>query len=111
MYGSWVNALPSRFVEELPEDHITAQSDSGLYTPGRSSHWDSSGYQSEPSVSSSRLDRTEKRSIDGTFTTGDIVFHNKFGQGTIIHIDGQKLDINFDHAGQKRVMDSFVEKV
>ncbi len=110
MYGSWVNALPSRFVEELPEEHIESRAENGLYAPGRSSHWDSSGSSavlSTPSVSSG----LNKRSLDGEFTTGDTVFHNKFGQGTIIHIDGHKLDIKFKQAGNKRVMDSFVEKV
>jgi len=106
MYGSWVNAIPSRFVDELPEGHIEVQAEMGLYAPGRSSHWDSSGMQS----ATPRQTTTEKRSIDGEFTTGDRVFHDKFGNGTIIHIDGQKLDINFDHAGQKRVMESFISK-
>ncbi len=105
MYGSWVNAIPSRFVDELPEEHIMSESESGLYTPGRSNHWDSSGFNENNSRT-----HTEKRTVDGELSTGDRVFHDKFGNGTIVHIDGQKLDINFDHAGQKRVMDSFVQK-
>lgn len=106
MYGSWVNAIPSRFVEELPAEHIEAQAETGLYAPGRSAHWDSSGFQSEKvSVSA-----PERRVSNGAFTSGERIFHEKFGNGTIIHIDGQKLDINFDQAGQKRVMDSFVVK-
>ncbi len=113
MYGSWVNAIPSRFVEELPEEHIEAAAETGLYAPGRSSHWDSSGNSAGGgSAYEAPLKRTstiEKRSMDGEFTTGDRVFHDKFGTGTIVHIEGQKLDINFDHAGQKRVMDSFVK--
>ena len=40
----------------------------------------------------------------------DRVFHQKFGNGTIIAIDGNKLTIQFDKAGQKRVVDSFVER-
>jgi DNA helicase-2/ATP-dependent DNA helicase PcrA len=36
------------------------------------------------------------------------VFHEKFGYGTIILIEGNKLEINFEQAGRKRVMDSFV---
>lgn len=106
VYGKPVNALPSRFVDELPEEHISAQSDNGLYTPGRSQHWDSSGHGVQ-----ARADTIGQSTVDGSFTTGDIVFHQKFGQGKIIHIEGQKLDILFDHSGQKRVMDSFVEKV
>ncbi len=44
------------------------------------------------------------------FTTGDRVFHIKFGNGNITAIEGNKLTIEFDKAGQKRVLDGFVEK-
>ena len=43
------------------------------------------------------------------FSVGDRVFHLKFGNGNIVNIDGNKLTIDFDRAGQKRVLDSFVE--
>jgi len=45
------------------------------------------------------------------FTPGDRVFHQKFGNGNVVAIDGNKLTIQFDKAGQKRVVDSFVERV
>ncbi|OCP38799.1 ATP-dependent helicase [Ensifer sp. LC163] len=45
------------------------------------------------------------------FTVGDRVFHMKFGNGNIAAIEGNKLTIDFDKAGQKRVLDGFVEKV
>jgi len=45
------------------------------------------------------------------FKPGDRVFHIKFGNGNIAAIDGNKLTIDFDRAGQKRVLDSFVQKV
>ena len=109
MYGSWVNAIPSRFVDELPEDHIEIQSEMGMIQAGRSSHWDSSGVSGQKQPVS-RYVASQKTTIGGDFTTGDKVFHEKFGQGIIIHIDGSKLDINFEQAGQKRVMDSFVQK-
>jgi len=46
-----------------------------------------------------------------SFTLGDRVFHQKFGNGNVTHIDGNKLTIQFDKAGEKRVVDSFVERV
>jgi DNA helicase-2/ATP-dependent DNA helicase PcrA len=109
IYGSWVNSIPSRFVDELPEDHIESQSEMGMAQAGRSSHWDSSGSSPEKRVST-RTASVEKRTLDGEFTTGDKVFHEKFGYGKIIHIEGSKLDIHFDKAGAKRLMDSFVKK-
>jgi DNA helicase-2/ATP-dependent DNA helicase PcrA len=44
------------------------------------------------------------------FATGDRVFHQKFGYGRVTLVDGNKLTIAFDKAGEKRVVDSFVEK-
>jgi DNA helicase II / ATP-dependent DNA helicase PcrA len=46
-----------------------------------------------------------------TFTVGDRVFHQKFGNGNVSAVDGNKLTIQFDRAGEKRVVDSFVERV
>ena len=45
------------------------------------------------------------------FTAGDRVFHQKFGNGNVVAVDGNKLTIAFDRAGEKRVVDSFVERV
>ena len=45
------------------------------------------------------------------FSVGDRVFHQKFGNGNVTVVDGNKLTIAFDKAGEKRVVDSFVERV
>ena len=45
------------------------------------------------------------------FSIGDRVFHQKFGNGNVSAVDGNKLTIQFDRAGEKRVVDSFVERV
>ncbi len=109
MYGSWVNAIPSRFIDELPKDYTEVTSDIGLAGSGRSSHWDSSGFT--PKVQTRALHERKVRAEDGTvFSRGDRVFHDKFGYGKIVNIDGQKLDIAFEKSGQKRVMSNFVEK-
>jgi len=44
----------------------------------------------------------------GDLSLGQRVFHEKFGQGTIAAIEGNKLEIDFEHAGRKKVLDSFV---
>ena len=110
LYGNWASAIPSRFVDELPPAQIEASAETGLYTAGRSRHWDSSGFK--PQVQPKReLQDRKVMSEDGTvFARGDRVFHDKFGYGKIINIDGHKLDIAFEKSGTKRVMDSFVEK-
>jgi DNA helicase-2/ATP-dependent DNA helicase PcrA len=106
IYGNWTQAIASRFVEELPDDNITVSSDMGLYGGGRSIHWDSSAripIHTEPSKP------LPERASKGGFSAGARVFHEKFGMGTVVHTDGQKLDVKFDNAGLKRVMDSFVQ--
>ena len=45
------------------------------------------------------------------FSVGDRVFHQKFGNGNVTVVDGNKLTIAFDKAGEKRVVDSFVQRV
>ncbi|MGZ9108896.1 MAG: ATP-dependent helicase [Micavibrio sp.] len=109
MYGSWNNAIPSRFVDELPDMHIDAAAETGLSTPGyqagRSQHWDSSGLSAPIAI------RTDNRPLEPgplQFIRGSRVTHNSFGTGTVIHVDGHKLDIAFDDGSQKRLMDSFV---
>ena len=45
-----------------------------------------------------------------SYGVGERVFHQKFGYGRVAAIEGNKLTIDFDKAGQKRVLDSFVER-
>jgi DNA helicase-2/ATP-dependent DNA helicase PcrA len=46
----------------------------------------------------------------GGFAIGDRVFHQKFGYGTVRAVEDNKLAIDFEHAGDKKVMDAFVER-
>lgn len=98
-YGNWVNNIPSRFIAELPEAVVESSSD----IQARSTHWDSSGHAPAPSF------RTRENASG--LTLGGRVIHASFGEGTILNIDGNKLDINFDAQGRKRVLESFVEAV
>ena len=45
-----------------------------------------------------------------SFAPGDRVFHQKFGMGTVSVADGDKLDIAFDKAGDKKVIARFVSR-
>mgnify|MGYP003867870159 CR=1 FL=1 len=106
IYGNWTQSIASRFVEELPDEHISVSSDMGLYGGARSLHWDSSGRTRVSSIDP--MPKLPERISKGGFNAGSRVHHEKFGPGTVVHVDGQKLDVKFDHAGLKRVMDSFV---
>ena len=44
------------------------------------------------------------------FSVGERVFHQKFGYGRVSFVEGNKLTVNFDHSGDKRVIDQFVQR-
>ena len=123
IYGQWQSALPSRFINELPPDHIDASVQPGLYggTAG-------SGLEEEQAYFGNGASRAFKRrraqpmieatwrtadsgAGGGDFSPGQRVFHQKFGYGRIKSIDGSKLEIAFEKAGTKKVMAGFVEAV
>jgi DNA helicase-2/ATP-dependent DNA helicase PcrA len=108
IYGSWASCLPSRFIDELPKEHVEVAAETGVYQN-----------QQQPVYGGSIRGRTAQlvdNSIDlsleseGGFAVGERVFHQKFGNGTVVATDNDKLDIKFDTAGRKKVMDSFVIK-
>ena len=181
IHGLWQTTVPSRFLDELPEDHVEVKEAEGGFgfggrggygasrfdeasafgssyaTPGwqRAQQnrgrigFDETGQQryaqndyakrgygavdvegfagpagSPRSGGGARVGKQTGRRplvIEGeliakstgasAFKVGDRVFHQKFGNGNVIALDGNKLTIDFDHAGQKRVVDSFVERV
>ncbi|MDR3507053.1 MAG: DUF3553 domain-containing protein, partial [Caulobacteraceae bacterium] len=139
VYGRWTSQLPSRFVDELPIAHVEASSETGYYGggPGMSepksrwdeapafnkSNYDSPGWRraqtrpaggggSRQSVieGEGRLVAVSEPSAGGAYARGDRVFHQKFGYGQVKAIEGNKLTVSFDKAGDKKVIDSFVEK-
>ena len=69
--------------------------------------WNSRPRQSVASTSW----KAAPKEASASFKVGDRVFHDKFGNGTILALDGNKLEIDFDKAGIKKVLDSFVAAV
>ena len=122
--GQWQNTIRSRFVDELPLEHVEIVAELGLQ-PAAS--WDA-GWTSAIEVPSAAPWRPaaplrrpllastgpvprrgeEVRRVGG-FSVGGRVFHQKFGYGTITAVEDNKLAIHFDVAGDKKVMDAFVE--
>jgi len=132
IYAQWQSSLPSRFIEELPEEHIIREAAAGLmqgnvHSPyGQDKDGDEDGFQMDwdqtPARQTARYRRPQSTTVEAraekvSFSTksttdyaiGERVFHQKFGYGQIEDIDGNKLDINFDKAGTKKVLDSFVD--
>ncbi len=110
IYGQFQQCLRSRFVDELPASHVEAHSDVqfGLYEQG--SDW--GGWNARP-MRKAEAPATGFKPVSkgGGMSRGDRVFHQKFGYGTVLAVDGNKLDIAFDKAGQKKVVDVFVSPV
>jgi DNA helicase-2/ATP-dependent DNA helicase PcrA len=128
-HGQWVSALPSRFIDELPPEHVdvaeNAQQNVGQMTQSRfandfnASTYSSPGWQRaqsnrqtySASKSPSEARRQPASSMNSSaYKRGERIFHQKFGYGRIEVIDGNKLTVAFEKAGTKKVLDSYVEK-
>jgi DNA helicase-2/ATP-dependent DNA helicase PcrA len=103
VYGQWQTALPSRFIDELPPEHVVHRSDRGLYGAERRRRSARFEFDEDPSFLAP--------APASPFSTGQRVFHDKFGYGRVLFVDGNKLEVAFDKAGTKKVMDSFVQAV
>jgi len=129
VYGQWQSQLPSRFIDELPEAHVEVLTPPGLYGGGaaplrstieeaasRADVYASPGWKRLQARSSQRPVGQPRESrglvIDAeavaAHAIGDRVFHQKFGYGTVTGIEGDKLDITFDKADEKKVVARFV---
>jgi DNA helicase II / ATP-dependent DNA helicase PcrA len=126
VYNLWQAAMPSRFISELPQDVISIQTDQGVYgggmretTPVFEQNYDTPGWQrmqaSRRQPRGVTIDvraqhaRTAAAAEEIAYEEGARVFHAKFGYGSILAVDGDKLEIEFEKAGRKRVIGAFVQ--
>jgi DNA helicase-2/ATP-dependent DNA helicase PcrA len=141
IYGQWVSSIPSRFIEELPDEHIAQESTltggASLWRANwresedpfahvaaaypdkaqtRGPGWQralTSGYETKPA----RVKETTRSAASfaaparSDIAIGAMVSHDKFGTGCVVDQEGNKLTIMFETAGEKRVLDSFVRVV
>ncbi len=141
IYGQWVSSIPSRFIEELPEEHIEQETT----MTGGASLWQANWSETEdpfahvaaqrPAAAQSRGPGWQRAIASGYETKqvrvkepgrsaasfaaqprsdiriGAMVEHAKFGTGCVVEQEGNKLEIEFENAGTKRVIDSFVTVV
>lgn len=120
VYGQWQNALPSRFVDELPEEHIEDHSERGM---GRNIGY---GYESPQAYSWVRKKSTAelermvgwsaeyklnnyKPPVQKSKRLGKRVYHESFGYGTVLREEGDRLEVHFDEDGVKKVLARFLE--
>jgi DNA helicase-2/ATP-dependent DNA helicase PcrA len=134
VHGSWQSALPSRFITELPQEHVDMVVDEGFYggytgfrdnasDAGFASSYDSPGWRRAQANRASGMQRTRPPLIEAqahvvqttdpssaAYARGDRIFHQKFGYGRVASVEGNKLTVDFDKAGSKRVIDNFVTR-
>jgi len=116
VHNMWQNALPSRFIAELPKAHIE-RDEEHLWKPSERYMGPQSGWGRQPlregfgrrggaliDLSAEAVAQTGT----GRYPSGARIFHQKFGYGKVLHSEGDKLEIAFDKAGVKKVMASFV---
>ena len=137
IYGNWQSSIPSRFVSEIPQsevEHFDEMGISGDFFDGtvQSEPWNHVGLTDQRELRTPQRrgnlntegigfsdnqmsldDRSSAEEIAGHifFAPGDRVFHQKFGMGTVRQADGDKLEIAFDKAGDKKVISRFVRRL
>ena len=141
IYGQWVSSIPSRFIEDLPPEHIeqetTLTGGASLWRANWSEQEDpfahvardypdkaqqrgpgwqralTSGYDTKPARvrENTRSAASFAAPARSDIAIGAMVTHAKFGTGCVIDQEGNKLTILFEDVGEKRVLDSFVTVV
>ncbi len=138
IHGLWQSAIPSRFLDELPTEAVevkdTGSSYGGYgYGGGATSRFNKAdpfdSLYETPGWKRAQAQQASRKgggplTIDGdlvahsvdlggatsAYRFGERVFHLKFGYGAITGIEGNKLTIDFEQAGRKKVLDSFIKK-
>jgi len=131
VFGQWQSSMPSRFIDELPQDHVDVLTPPGLYGGGfgaaapqstlheaaaEANVYNSPGWRRLQSRAGARgvsqPSEARNMTIDmnavSSFTMGERVFHQKFGYGEVIGIEGDKLEVAFEKAGTKKVVSRFL---
>ena len=112
IYANWQSSIPSRFLDELPEAVVErsgsaqVQRDRMLAAPAFSSAFPIVARRQHTIEA---WEQPARPAQSASFAVGARVFHQKFGPGTVTAVDDDKLDIAFDRAGDKKVLDRFVE--
>jgi DNA helicase-2/ATP-dependent DNA helicase PcrA len=115
IYGNWSPAIPSRFLDELPDAMVTREGGAAIRAQRMAdmpSVFAAGGvFARRPRViEAGAWEVAERPPRAGSFAAGDRVFHEKFGDGTVTAVEDDRLDVAFDKAGSKRVLDRFVRR-
>ena len=98
VHGLWQNGAVSRFIGELPPEHLIEESDQGM-----------GGMRGMRGMR--RPMSAPRHYSKNDYRIGDRVFSQKFGNGNVIAVDDDNIEVAFDKAGEKTLRASFVKKV
>ena len=116
--NDWMPSMPSRFVDELDKKYLKINETNSPRDDDFVFSQDISFNQSKKSPGWQRYQQ-EKEKVKvinytnnlTSFKIGQSVSHDTFGFGKIIHIDGNKMLINFKESGEKKVIDKYLKKI
>ena len=114
IYANWQTSIPSRFVDELPEEHVERAGSAALARDARIAAATTFSGQFPLVARRTRTveawEQPARPARAEAIPVGARVFHQKFGYGVVKAADEDKLDVAFDKAGEKRVLDRFLER-
>ena len=115
IFGRYQSSIASRFIEELPEENIEKlKINNGFNLSSNDIEAVKQKYINTGSSSSSWSGKSQTKSTaksDAGFSVGQRIFHIKFGYGKIKTVSGDQLEIAFEKAGSKKIIDRYVEAV
>ena len=117
VYANWQSNIPSRFIDELPEAEIERQGSAALRreallaAPAFGTQFPLLGRRTHTMEASAPWEPTARPARTEPIAVGARVFHDKFGYGTVTGSDDDRINVMFDKAGAKRLLDRFVTPV
>lgn len=140
VFGQWLTLLPSRFVNELPDEHCDRSSGlsgaaykeqeitdtgynekttSGQWNTNYSPNWKTKSNQGgsqtrEEKIAKNKSKMTRnpkpKQAATSEYAIGERVFHDKFGYGIVEDVEGDVLEVKFENSDTKKILDDYVSR-
>jgi DNA helicase-2/ATP-dependent DNA helicase PcrA len=110
IYANWQSSIPSRFIEELPAEFINVSGSASTARAERMAAPVQFPLIARRPQMADAWEQPSRPARADKIPVGARVFHQKFGYGIVIAADDDRLDIDFETSGEKRVLDRFVER-
>jgi DNA helicase-2/ATP-dependent DNA helicase PcrA len=110
IYANWQSSIPSRFIEELPAEFINVSGSAATTRAERLAAPVQFPLTARRPQMADAWEQPARPARADKIPVGARVFHQKFGYGIVIAAHDDRLDINFETSGEKRVLDRFVER-